>query len=401
VFRLRKILREIHHRSLWQVLGVYLGGSWGVLQVVDFVTGFAGLPEWTPGFAFVLLLIGLPVVTATAFFQEGFPALRGEYRDEVDPNELEGLTPEQVHVDPAAHPLYRERIFTWRNVILGGVCGASLLVASVIAYFGMWAAGVGPMGNLVAQGLITPGDAVIVADFDDATGLRLGEVVTQGVRVDLSQAEMLRVVDAAELRAMRARMQLPGGTPLSAGVAKEAAVREGIATVLDGAVASEGTGYLITATLRTAGSGVALASFQSAAASPSSVISAIDRLSQDIREKSGESLRSIRTGKPLEAVATASLEALRLSMEAERALDRGDDSRAIELLRGAVAVDPGFAMAWLRLAVIHRASGLDPEGMAEAVTQAYEHRGRLTERERSLAEALHRGRAGSDTLRDG
>ena len=60
IHRFRKVLREIHRRSLWQVLGIYLAGSWGVLQAVDFMTGFAGLPEWTPSFAFVLLLIGLP-----------------------------------------------------------------------------------------------------------------------------------------------------------------------------------------------------------------------------------------------------------------------------------------------------------------------------------------------------
>ncbi len=29
------------------------------------------LPEWIPGFAVVLLMIGLPIVLATAFVQEG------------------------------------------------------------------------------------------------------------------------------------------------------------------------------------------------------------------------------------------------------------------------------------------------------------------------------------------
>ena len=151
---LRKLLRELHRRSIWQVLGIYLAGSWGVLQVVDYMTGFAGLPAWTPSFAFVLLLIGLPIVTATAFIQEGVPRLRGEYQDEVDPEELEGRTPEEVHRDPGpirctmpacspgATPPWaasaRARSWwprwwrTWR-------CGP-------------WASG--PVGSLVAQGVI-------------------------------------------------------------------------------------------------------------------------------------------------------------------------------------------------------------------------------------------------------
>ncbi|HSG10108.1 MAG TPA: tetratricopeptide repeat protein [Longimicrobiales bacterium] len=386
---LRKVLREIHRRSLWQVLGVYLAGSWGVLQVVDYMTGFAGLPEWTPSFAFILLLIGLPIVTATAFVQEGIPGLRGDYRDEVDPNVLEGRTPAEVHEDPEAHPLHQERLLTWRNAILGGVGAGTLLVASVIAYFGMWAAGVGPMGNLVAQGVIAKGDAVILADFADATGEGLGEVVTQALRVDLSQAEVLRVVEQAELRDVLARMQRSQDTPMTSDVAQDAAVREGVKAVLDGEVAAAGSGYLITATLREAQSGRTLASFRSAAESSDDVIKAIDRLSQDIREKSGESLRNIRAGEPLEEVTTASLEALRLYVEADRAWDQGDQPRALELLNQAVELDPEFAMAWRRMAALYNNTGLDPERLVEATTQAYEHRLRLTERERYLAEAFY------------
>ena len=384
---LRKVLREIHRRSLWQVLGIYLGGSWVVLQVVDYMTGIAGLPEWTPSFAFILLLIGLPIVTATAFVQEGMPGFRGDYRDEVDPNALEGRTPEEVFKDRESHPMRQVRLFTWRNAILGGVGAGTLLVASVIAYFGMWAAGVGPMGNLVAQGVIAKGDAVILADFQDATDQGLGEVVTQALRVDLSQAEMLRAVEPAELRDVLARMQLPAETALTAEVAQDAAVREGIKAVLDGEVAAAGSGYLITAALREAASGTTLASFRSDAASADDVIKAIDRLSQDIREKSGESLRNIRAGEPLEAVTTASLDALRLYAEADRAWDQGDESRAIELLNQAVGLDPEFAMAWRRLAVLYNNTGVDPEGLVEATTKAYENRLRLTERERYLAEA--------------
>ena len=59
---MKKLIYEIHRRSLWQVLGLYAAGSWIVLQVVDQLTESAGLPEWVPSFALVLLLIGLPIV---------------------------------------------------------------------------------------------------------------------------------------------------------------------------------------------------------------------------------------------------------------------------------------------------------------------------------------------------
>jgi hypothetical protein len=70
---LKRLVREIHRRSLWQVLGIYVVGSWAVLQVVDVLSDNMGLPPWTFAFAVVLLLIGLPIVLATAFVQEGLP----------------------------------------------------------------------------------------------------------------------------------------------------------------------------------------------------------------------------------------------------------------------------------------------------------------------------------------
>ncbi|MEX1258961.1 MAG: hypothetical protein WEG36_15300 [Gemmatimonadota bacterium] len=41
---LRKLFREIHRRSLWQVLGTYILGSWVVLQVEEAQTRLAALP---------------------------------------------------------------------------------------------------------------------------------------------------------------------------------------------------------------------------------------------------------------------------------------------------------------------------------------------------------------------
>jgi urea transporter len=57
---MKNLLRETHRRSVWQVLAVYVGVSWAVLQVVDVLTQNMGLPTWVFPFALVLLLIGLP-----------------------------------------------------------------------------------------------------------------------------------------------------------------------------------------------------------------------------------------------------------------------------------------------------------------------------------------------------
>ena len=43
---LKRFIIEIHRRSLWQVLTIYLGASWAVLEVTDQIIARYLLPEW-------------------------------------------------------------------------------------------------------------------------------------------------------------------------------------------------------------------------------------------------------------------------------------------------------------------------------------------------------------------
>jgi eukaryotic-like serine/threonine-protein kinase len=398
------LVREMHRRSLWQVLGIFLAASWGVLQVVELLTETAGLPDWTPTMALVLLMLGLPVCLATAFVQEGMPGSdRGAPSDLADDgdasSEVAGadsskdpapnLAPGTGSLDrPSTRPSRTGRLLTWRNAILGGVGAFALLGFSLVAYFVMWTTGLGPVGSLVAQGVIEEGERVVLADFDDSTGEGLGAVVTEALRVDLTSAAVLRPVERASLAPALERMQLEPGTAISANLAREVAVREGIGAVIDGGVARAGTGYVITASLTEASSGRVLATFRVSANGPDEVIASIDKLSQNVREKSGESLRNIRSGEPLERVTTRSLEALRLYSEAQALFGTTQGERVIDLLRQAVEIDPEFAMAWRKLSSAYNNS-LRFDLMAEAGRRAYEHRDRLTERERYLTEATY------------
>jgi hypothetical protein len=74
VSRLKRLIQEIHRRSLWQVLGIYLVGAWVTFQGIEAFAFGLGLPEWVPGLAVVVLILGLPIVLATAFVQEGVAA---------------------------------------------------------------------------------------------------------------------------------------------------------------------------------------------------------------------------------------------------------------------------------------------------------------------------------------
>ncbi|MDH3401124.1 MAG: SUMF1/EgtB/PvdO family nonheme iron enzyme [Chromatiales bacterium] len=55
--------------SLWRVVSLYAAISWVCLQVIDVVTQNIGLPKWVFMGTLGLLLAGLPVAAATAYFQ--------------------------------------------------------------------------------------------------------------------------------------------------------------------------------------------------------------------------------------------------------------------------------------------------------------------------------------------
>jgi tetratricopeptide (TPR) repeat protein len=397
--RLLELIRDVHRRSLWQVLGVYVASSWGVLQVIEFLIETAGLPEWVQPFALVLLLIGLPIVLATAFVQEGSPGRArsgdGPRAEERSPAPSGPSEPEPAETAPSR----RARWLTWRNALLGGAAAFALLLVVVGAFYAMRNLGIGPAATLSAQGVLDARDEILLADFASQGGdSSLAPVVTEALRVDLGNSDFLRLTEANRLASVLARMGRDDER-LTEDAALEAATREGIKAVLAGEVARLGPGHVLTARILEPVTGNTLASFRSVARTEADLIDAIDALSASIRAKVGESLRSVARSEPLAAVTTGSLEALRLYTRAIERSRAGDEFGAIPLLEDAIEADPAFAMAHRKLAVALANTGGSPERIREAATRAHELGGRLTDRERHLAAAYYYANVEADRER--
>jgi len=111
---IRHIVARARSARLVKVLGVYVLVSSAVLQAIDLLTSQFGLPSWFFPMALGLLLIGLPIITATALIQS-----RSESSDCPDAG-----VPAAAKPDPAGggNPTAGlKRLFTWRLAILGGV----------------------------------------------------------------------------------------------------------------------------------------------------------------------------------------------------------------------------------------------------------------------------------------
>lgn len=396
---MKNLLRETHRRAVWQVLAVYVGVSWAVLQVVDVLTQNMGLPPWVFPFALVLLLLGLPVMLATAIIQ-GRASVAGteeaaRHGSAPEPTMETGAPPQPTRKPEDDDPLLdRRKLFTWKNALLGGAAAATLFVTVLGGYAFARRAGLGSAGTLVAKGLLEDGERVILANFSgDET---MAPVVTMAFRVDLSQSPTVNLADPSFIEAVLERMELPSDTRLDEQVALEAAVREGIKAVVAGDVADLGGGYVLTARLVAAESGQDLINLRESASDSTKVLETIDRLSRRMRERMGESLGSIRASAPLERATTTSLEALRKYTQALAAIDTGDQDLGEALLEEAVEIDSTFAMAWRKLAVLHNSLGDDADAR-EAATRAYELRDLLTDRERYITIGTYHFQVTNDT----
>ena len=127
-----------------------------------------------------------------------------------------------------------------------------------------------------------------------------------------------------------------------------------------------------------------LATFRETADNQSELLPAVDRLAKEVRAKIGESLKNVQSAPPLEQVTTSSLEALKKYVQGVKLISEdGDFARGSALLKEAVALDTGFAMAYRKLARGIRQSRPGGEGRAY-YEKAYNHRDRLSDAERYL-----------------
>ena len=222
---LKRIVREIHRKSLWQVLGIYVVASWGVLSVVDTLGGALNLPDWFPSVALGLLIVGLPVVLATAFVQDGGQdGAAGDLDLARDSTDVAGVG--------------ASGLFTWRTAGLSGV-GAFALLGFVGPGWVLFGGGIGDT---------TDDDpaierSVAVLPFVNMSGDSNNEYFSDGITEELLNA-------LAHLPDLR----VPGRTSSFAFKDGGLTIRQiadtlDVAHVLEGSVRRQGETVLITAQL--------------------------------------------------------------------------------------------------------------------------------------------------------
>lgn len=335
-----------------KIAGAYAPITALILGFVYAVMIGFGLPDWVFQASVVLMVLGLPILLFAAHSE----------RNSSGPSWL-----------------------TFKRAVWGGVISISGLSLVTAGFMIMRIMGIGPAATLQSSGVLEENAKLIVAEFENSTSdPGLSESVSELLRIDLSQSAAINVMDRSDILSVLNRMNREANTKIDLNTAMEIAAREGAEAVVAGEISQLGSGYVLSARLLAAHDGSELLALRESAKDDGEIIAAMDRLSKDLRERIGESIKTIRSANNLAHVTTSSLDALRLYSQGRTAEYGGNYRRSLELLKQAVERDSTFAMAYRKLAVVYSNSGASPELQIEAAAKAYQLRDRLPARERSL-----------------
>jgi TolB-like protein len=361
--------RHAKRGFFWRALGVYILGSWIALQVVDVLVSSFGLPDWFPGFALALLVIGLPIILATAIVQQGLaggaPGTVGDVsgvdgapstggaRHGGRPRAPAAPSPGNLATGtgsldrPTTRPPRLYRLLTWRNAITGGVLAFALWGVLAAVWLGLtqWVA-----GDPNAAGGLDHGDflkAIAVLPFDnlssDAENAHFADGIHEDVLTQLSKIADLTVISRTSVLPYRE-------TELSLG---EIARELGVGSILEGSVRRSGDNVRITAQLIDSRTDEHLwaDNFDRAL-----TVANVFAIQTEIAQQIAVALQATLSPEEASRIAhqpTDNLTAYDLYLRAREAYARyleDDNEEAIRLYRQALEIDPDYSDAWAGIA---------------------------------------------------
>ena len=234
---------------------------------------------------------------------------------------------------------------------------------------------------------------VLISDFDTSgNGAIPDKGVREGLTIALQQSRYVNVFSRARIYEVLQRMKKDGTPRIDEGLGREICQRENLQVLLTGSSERSGQVFQITVRALDPVQGTFLFAELERFEREDQFFDRADNLAKKIRKDLGESLDRIqKNSRPLARVTTPSLAALQLYSRAQDAQDQGRDEQIESMLRGALELDPDFAMAHLRLGQYYSAVVGKNEKTVTELERAYELRQGVMEREQHRIEAGYYG----------
>jgi eukaryotic-like serine/threonine-protein kinase len=232
-------------------------------------------------------------------------------------------------------------------------------------------------------------DTIVLADFNNKTGDPIfDDTLRQGLAAQLQQSPFLSLVSEQRIQQTLRLMGRPLDAKLSPAIVGDLCQRVGSKAYLSGSISNLGSAYVIGVNAVNCQTGDYLAQEQVTANGKENVLKALGEASTKLRQKLGESLKTVqKLDTPIQQATTPSLEALqayslgRITMQG-----KGDYVGAVPLLKRSIELDPKFAMAYAMLGTSYHNLG-EKKLAAENTSKAYDLRARVSEWEKFYIES--------------
>ena len=262
------------------------------------------------------------------------------------------------------------------RTVFAAVFGVLLAAVFGVAVYQLWIKNYAPA-------VLSDADKLLVAQFENKTGdEEFDNILRQPLAVSLAQSPYISLVSDGQIRQTLKQMEKPPEEPLTPEIAGEIARRRGVKAFLTGAIENYGVKYLVTLEAFNSETGASVAREQVESANKETVIDSLNEATNEMREKLGESLASIKQyDAPLKTSTTNSLDALRAYSLATKSLSDGKTDEGITFLKQAADIDPNYAGAYASLAGAYNNKG-QMSLAAEYAAKAFALRDRMTAREK-------------------
>jgi tetratricopeptide (TPR) repeat protein len=344
--------RELTKRKVLRSTTVYVAVVFGLLELIDIVSGPLHLPGWILKLFIFLFIAGLPVTVLISwifmFTPEGIKRYGKNHLDLLIERGEDGSLvavpeSESARADKLI-PLDREMSGesekagpAKRPGMIYGFSSIAVICLVVVSF-------------LFFSGSSTPfndRDWVVLADFVNHTQDDIFDhSLNTAFEISIDQSRRINVVTRKRINEVLKRIGKTNETQIDESLCREIALREGARAYILPEISSVGTQYILTAKIMETESSEVVASEVLYTRSREEILDQLDHMSRKMRRDLGESRYRISgQNKPLEQVTTSSLEALKqysLGMESNIAMDFNTAAKYYE---NAIRLDSNFTAA--------------------------------------------------------
>ena len=194
---------------------------------------------------------------------------------------------------------------------------------------------------------------VVVADILNSTGDTVfNGALKRALQIDLEQSPYIDVLSEHDAASTLQLMGRNADAPMEGDTAREVCERANHQVLLTGSISKVGSEYLLMLEAMDCASEKKLGAAKARARTEEDVFSALDTVTDRVREQLGESSKSVRDFRvPIAEATTPSLEALKAySIGTMMEAQGKQEAEVLPLFQQAVALDPNFAMAYGEIA---------------------------------------------------